>query len=219
MWILKALTALFGLFGRGRSPAALLNLTVPRSGYKVHRDIAYGPGARQKLDLYVPDAAEGPAPIVLFFYGGAFRAGRKSEYRVVGQALASKGIIVAVADYRIYPEARFPDFLEDGANAAAKVHELAAHYGGDPSRIFLAGHSAGAYIAVMLACNPAYLHDAKADLSLNSGRDRHCRALSRSADRGFDHARNFPRARAGRDASPPFHRRQKAAHADSGGRR
>ena len=169
MWILKALTALFGLFGRGRSPAAMLNLTVPRFGYRVHRDIAYGVGARQKLDLYVPDALKAPAPVVLFFYGGAFRAGRRSEYRVVGQALASKGIAVAVADYRIYPDGHFPDFLQDGAQAAAKVHELAAHYGGDPSRIFLAGHSAGAYISAMLACDPAYLRDAGTDLSLIRG--------------------------------------------------
>jgi acetyl esterase/lipase len=166
MWILRFLTAVLGLFGRGRSPAMMLNLTVPRSGYRVKRDLPYGSAPRQRYDLYLPKAlAAGPAPIVLFFYGGAFRAGRKSEYRVVGQALASKGIIVAVADYRIYPEARFPDFLEDGAAALAAVHARAAEFGGDPARIFLAGHSAGAYISVMLAANPAYLRGANADPS------------------------------------------------------
>lgn len=106
---------------------------------------------------------------MLFFYGGAFRVGRKSEYRVVGQALASKGIIAAVADYRIYPEARFPDFLEDGAQALAKVHALAARYGGDPNRIFAAGHSAGAYITAMLAANPAYIRAAGGDMSFIRG--------------------------------------------------
>ena len=104
-------------------------------------------------------------PVVLFFYGGAFRAGRKSEYRVVGEAFASKGMIVAVADYRLYPEARFPDFLEDGAKALAAIHARAAEFGGDPARIFLAGHSAGAYISVMLAANPAYLRAAHAEPS------------------------------------------------------
>ena len=165
MWILRFLTAVLGLFGRARSPAMMLNLTVPRSGYRVERDSTYGEGPRQRYDLYLPKALTGLAPIVLFFYGGAFRAGRKSEYRVVGEALASKGIIVAVVDYRIYPDARFPDFLEDGANALAAVHARAAMFGGDPARIFLAGHSAGAYISVMLAANPAYLRAANADPS------------------------------------------------------
>jgi len=143
----------------------MLNLTVPRSTYRLKRSLAYGPGPRQRFDLYLPKTALAPAPVLLFFYGGAFRAGRKSEYRVVGEALASKGIIVAVADYRIYPEGRFPDFLEDGAAALAAVHAHVTEFGGDPSRIFLAGHSAGAYIAVMLASNPAYLRSANADPS------------------------------------------------------
>ena len=141
----------------------MLNLAAPRSTYRVHRDLAYGSGPRQRFDLYLPKTASGPAPVVLFFYGGAFRAGRKSEYRIIGEALASKGIIVAIADYRIYPEARFPDFLDDGAAALAAVHARVAEFGGDPSRIFIAGHSAGAYIAVMLASNPAYIRDANAD--------------------------------------------------------
>jgi acetyl esterase/lipase len=143
----------------------MLNLTVPRSGYRVHRGLAYGEGPRQLFDLYLPKTSSAPAPLLLFFYGGAFRAGRRNEYRVVGEAFASKGIIVAVADYRIYPEARFPDFLQDGAAALAAVHARAAEFGGDPSRIFLAGHSAGAYISVMLAANPAYLAAANADPS------------------------------------------------------
>jgi acetyl esterase/lipase len=165
MWMLKILTAFFGLFGPGRSPASLLNLVTPRSGYTIHRDIAYGEDSRQRLDFYVPLNLAAAAPVVLFFYGGAFRAGRRGEYRVVGQALASKGIIAAIADYRIYPPARFPDFLEDGAHALAAVHARAAEFGGDPARIFLAGHSAGAYISVMLAANPAYVRQAKADPS------------------------------------------------------
>src|SRR5260221_14060570 len=122
MWILRFLTAVLGLFGRARSPAMMLNLTVPRWGYRVQRDFPYGPAARQRFDLYLPKGLTGPAPVVLFFYGGAFRAGRTSEYRVVGEALASKGIIVAVADYRLYPEARFPAFPEDGAKALGAVH-------------------------------------------------------------------------------------------------
>jgi acetyl esterase/lipase len=169
MGLLKFLTAVLGFFAPGSSPAMLLNVTVPRSSYRVQRDIAYGEQPRQKFDLYLPNAFTPPAPVVLFFYGGAFRAGRKEEYRIVGEALASKGVITAVADYHIYPDAHFPDFLEDGARALAALHARVAEFGGDPSRIFLAGHSAGAYISVMLAANPAYLRAVNADLSFIRG--------------------------------------------------
>jgi acetyl esterase/lipase len=169
MGLLKFMTALLGFFAPGSSPAMLLNVTVPRSTYRVQRDIPYGDKPRQKFDLYLPKVFTPPAPVVLFFYGGAFRAGRKEEYRVVGEALASKGIITVVADYRIFPEGHFPDFLEDGARALASVHARIAEFGGDPSRIFLCGHSAGAYISVMLASNPAYLKAVNADLSFIRG--------------------------------------------------
>src|SRR4051812_5136564 len=151
MGLLKIMTVLLGFFAPGSSPAMLLNVTVPRSTYRVQRNIAYGQGERHKFDVYLPKAFTPPAPVVLFFYGGAFRAGRKEEYRIVGEALASKGIITAVADYRIHPEGHFPEFLEDGAAAVAAVHARIAEFGGDPSRLFLCGHSAGAYISVMLA--------------------------------------------------------------------
>jgi len=169
MGLLKFMTALLGFFAPGSSPAMLLNLTVPRSSYRVQPKIAYGGKPRQKFDLYLPKTFTPPAPVVLFFYGGAFRAGRKEEYRVVGEALASKGIITAVADYRIFPEGHFPDFLEDGARTVASVHARIAEFRGDPSRIFLCGHSAGAYLSVMLASNPAYLKAVNADLSFIRG--------------------------------------------------
>jgi len=155
--MLRFATSIFGLFGRGRSPASLLNLTVPRSGYRVERDIPYGAEKRQRLDLYVPDGFKAPAPAVLFLYGGGFVAGRKSEYRIVGQALTSAGIIVGIADYGLFPEFRFPTFVEDGARALVAFRALLSDVGGDPKRVFVAGHSAGAYIAAMLAANPRYL--------------------------------------------------------------
>jgi acetyl esterase/lipase len=169
MFVLRFLTALAQLFGAGRSPAGLLNLFVPRRGYRVHRDIQYSPGARHGMDIYVPDELRPPAPVVLFFYGGGFMAGRKSEYRIVGEALASKGIVAAIADYRILPEARFPDFLEDGAKAFAALKGMAENYGGDPERIFVMGHSAGAYIAIMLAADPRWLKTEGLDLSALKG--------------------------------------------------
>src|SRR5262249_55387401 len=169
MGLLKFLTALLGFVAPGSSPAMLLNVTVPRSTYRLFRDIAYGYGLRNKFDLYLPKRFTPPAPVVLFFYGGAFRAGRKEEYRIVGEALASKGIVTAVADYRIFPEGHFPDFLEDGARALAAVKASVGALGGDPSRIYLCGHSAGAYISAMLASNPAYLRAVNLDFSAIRG--------------------------------------------------
>lgn len=168
MNLLSAVTKVFGLFGEGRSPAVLLNLGVPRAGYRVEHDIAYGPHPRQRMDLYRPEESrtrDRGAPTLLFFYGGAFRAGRKSEYRFVGEALTKAGMAVAIPDYRIYPEARFPNFLQDGAKAAAKILELNIAPGG----LFLMGHSAGAYIAAMLGANESYLRACGVDRSSVGG--------------------------------------------------
>jgi acetyl esterase/lipase len=147
------------------SPAALLNLAVPQEGYRIERDLAYGADPRQKLDLYVPDHLAAPAPVLLFFYGGSWEGGSKSYYKALGQAFASKGVIVAVADYRVYPQVRYPAFVEDGARAFKFIHTQVAAQGGDPARLFVSGHSAGAYIAMMLAADPHYLRAAGAEPS------------------------------------------------------
>lgn len=145
------------------SPAGALNLLVPSEGYRIERDVAYGAGARRKLDIYIPDDLKKPAPVVLYFYGGSWQTGAKGDYKAFGQAMASKGFIAVIADYRVYPETKYPGFIEDGADALAFVQKNIAARGGDPKRIFLAGHSAGAYIAVMLAANPSFAKEAGAN--------------------------------------------------------
>lgn len=145
------------------SPFAAINLLVPTQGYTVHRDLAYGTGERRKLDIYVPDGLKAPAPVLLFFYGGSWESGNKSDYKAFGQAFASQGIITVVADYRLYPQVKYPAFVEDGAQALVMVHGRIASFGGDPARIFVAGHSAGAYNAVMLAAEPEYVRMAGGD--------------------------------------------------------
>jgi acetyl esterase/lipase len=135
----------------------LVDLSVPKRGYAVHRDLAYGDAKRHALDLYVPDGLAAPAPVLLFFYGGSWQSGSKGIYRAFGQAFASQGIVTAVADYRLYPQVKYPAFVEDGARAFRFLRDRAAQHGGDPARIVLSGHSAGAYIAAMLALNPLYL--------------------------------------------------------------
>ena len=159
------IAGLVGIVLAACSPLVALNLAVPRSGYRIERDLAYGSDPRQKLDIYVPDHAAANASVILFFYGGSWQDGSKSDYLAFGQAFASKGIVVAIADYRLYPQVRYPAFLDDSANALAYVHAHVAQYGGDPGRIFVAGHSAGAYNAVMLAADPEYLRKAGAEPS------------------------------------------------------
>jgi acetyl esterase/lipase len=134
-----------------------LDFLTPHEGYTRHTDIAYGLDPRQKLDVYLPEKAIGPAPVVLFFYGGGWNKGSKDQYRFVGQAFAEKGYVTVVADYRIFPQVRFPAFLDDGAHALAWVHAHIGEYGGDGENVFLAGHSAGGYIAVMLSVNDRYI--------------------------------------------------------------
>ena len=137
--------------------ATLLNASIPRDGYSVMRDVAYGTHERQRMDFYIPDNLKSPAPVIVFFYGGSWKMGAKADYRFLGQAFASKGFITAVVDYRLYPEVYFPTFMEDSANAFVHIHTSIADHGGDPKRMFVAGHSAGAYNAMMLAANPEYI--------------------------------------------------------------
>src|SRR5882672_3671248 len=138
-------------------PLSLVNLLIPHSGYDVHRGLAYGQDPRQKLDVYVPQGLKAPAPVLLFFYGGAWQTGNRGDYRGFGQAFASAGIVTVVADYRLYPAVKYPAFVMDAAGALAWLHAHVTEYSGDTARIFVSGHSAGAYNAVMLASEPAFI--------------------------------------------------------------
>ena len=96
-------------------------------------------------------------PVVVFFYGGSWKRGERAQYKFVGQRLAENGVVAVVADYRTYPRAMFPAFMDDAARAVRRVHDDAAGWGGDPERLFIAGHSAGAQIAALLATDARYL--------------------------------------------------------------
>ncbi len=148
--------AAIALFLTGCSPLGLLNRINAEPPYD-RVELAYGPHPRQRLDLYRPKGAVGALPIVVFFYGGGWEAGDRADYRFAALALVEQGFVVAVPDYRVYPEVTFPAFLEDSARAVAYVHANAAAHGGDPKRLFLMGHSAGAYNAAMLALDERLL--------------------------------------------------------------
>lgn len=147
---------------RGGFAVDLLNRLSPRRGITIREGVAYGPGPRHRLDVYSPAraAAAAPAPAVVFFYGGGWEEGDRGIYRFVGAALAARGILTLVPDYRLYPEVRFPAFMEDAAAAVAWARSFLTTLGGDPGRLFLMGHSAGAQIATLLALDPSYLRAA-----------------------------------------------------------
>jgi len=148
-----------GLGNAGRQfGVTILNATVPSNGYRLEKNLAFGAGPRDVLDLYVPKDVKSP-PLVLFLYGGGWTEGRKDIYPFLAEALASAGIAVAVADYRLHPEVTYPAFLEDNASALRFLRKEGAKHGVDTQRLFLAGHSAGAYNAVMLAVDRRRLSD------------------------------------------------------------
>jgi acetyl esterase/lipase len=150
-------TLIFAFLLLGCSRYQVLDALVPRCGYTQSVNITYGPMPREKLDVYQPNNAKPGKSIVIFFYGGYWQFGKKENYRFVGQALTSEGFIAVLPDYRLYPTVTFPAFLQDGALAVKWAHDNAQRLGGDPNHIYLMGHSAGAYIAVMLTVNPQYL--------------------------------------------------------------
>jgi acetyl esterase/lipase len=135
---------------------AFLGIITPSGGATPTYAVSYMPGERGMLDVYSPKDAKN-APVAVFFYGGSWQMGRRNLYRFVGHALAKRGIVTIIPDYRVYPQIRFPDFLKDGAMAVRWARDNAASFGGDADRIFVMGHSAGGHIAAMLALDPQWL--------------------------------------------------------------
>lgn len=146
----------------GCGPLGLLDAITPAGTYQLHRDIAYGPHPRQRLDVYVPERGASESPVIVFFYGGNWQWGDRGEYRFVAESLTRAGNIVVIPDYRVYPDVMFPGFVADSAEAVAWVAGHIGRYGGDPGSIFLMGHSAGAYNAAMVTLDRDLLREAGA---------------------------------------------------------
>lgn len=153
------------------APTAILNALVASDTHVLTPSVAYGSLSRQQLDVYRPIAAApaGGYPVAVFFYGGSWNRGERADYRFVAAALASRGVLTLVADYRLYPQVRYPEFLEDCAQAVAYGLREAAALGGNPKRVFVVGHSAGAYNAAMLALDARWLHSTGHDPSELAG--------------------------------------------------
>jgi acetyl esterase/lipase len=139
------------------SPLALINASVPSGTHRLIADQIYGTDARHRLDVYLPLQPVSDAPVVLFFYGGTWSSGRRQDYRFVGEALAARGIVTLVADYRLSPQVSYPSFVQDSALALRWAWDRMERLGASPQRLFVMGHSAGAYNAAMLALDPRWL--------------------------------------------------------------
>jgi acetyl esterase/lipase len=119
--------------------------------------VLFDPAHGLSLDVHRPASADGSAALVVFFYGGSWQNGSRARYAFAGRALAARGVVAVVPDYRLYPAVRFPEFMHDAARAVAWAHANARALGADPARVHVMGHSAGAQIAALLATDPRYL--------------------------------------------------------------
>lgn len=135
---------------------AVLNDLTTDEGYTLTADVPYDRANKLTLDVYSPHNVQN-APVVVFFFGGRWQQGDKSQYKFVGQALAAQGFLAIIPNYRLYPQVRFPDFVKDGANAVKWARDNAAQYGGSAGKLFVMGHSSGAHIAAMLALDEEFL--------------------------------------------------------------
>ncbi len=149
----------------------VLNAVAPKddSTLEVVTDISYGSHPRQQLDIYLPKDVDELAPVIMFLYGGSWKNGKRQDYAFVGHSFNTKGYITVLPDYRLVPEIRYPEFLIDNANALRWVYDHIGQYGGDQDRIFVVGHSAGAYNGVMLGLADALFSEHNLDLPVISG--------------------------------------------------
>ncbi|MGB8314163.1 MAG: alpha/beta hydrolase, partial [Aestuariivirga sp.] len=165
--LLNVLALLLIIGGLAYHFAALriFNALVPKDAgtLRVAGAVAYGPDPREKLDIYAPATAKGPLPILLFINGGSWNDGARGDYEFVGRAFAARGYLTLAMDYRLTPENPFPSFVQDAAMALAWAGKHGAEYGGDPTRIFAVGHSAGAYNLTLAILDEHYLRQAGAD--------------------------------------------------------
>jgi acetyl esterase/lipase len=150
------------------SPARLAGVLTPRGGAEERFGLRYGEGPRALLDLTLPRGMTASTPLLVFFHGGGWRDGSRGDYAFLARAFAAEGFAVAIPDYRLWPEARWPDFVQDAAAATAWLRSAAGRAAGAPAGpVTVMGHSAGGFIAASLALDPRWL----AQAGLPRGRD------------------------------------------------
>ncbi len=159
-WHLRFLSLLGLSLLAACSPLRVAETLAPSGHLTLVPDITYGSEPRQRLDVYRPRRSGQSVPTIVFLYGGRWQDGSKRDYRLLGNTLTRRGFVVVVPDYRLYPEVRFPAWVEDGARAVRWTHDNIHTYGGDAAQIYVIGHSAGAHTAALLALDEEYLQTA-----------------------------------------------------------
>ncbi len=157
-------SCLLALAGCTRVSLLVANTWARFGDYSVASDIPYGPDPLNQLDIYTPAGTPGdlPRPTVVFFYGGCWGGCdtvTRESYRFVAEALTSENFVAVMADYRRHPQVKFRQIMADTGAAVSWVAQHIGDYGGDSSRIYLMGHSAGAHLAAMLTLNESYLRE------------------------------------------------------------
>jgi acetyl esterase/lipase len=142
------------------SPQHVAELFLLRHDFHLTRDLAYGSDPRQHLDVYQPRTSQTAAPVVVFLYGGRWQHGSKNEYHLLGEAFTRQGLVAVVPDYRLYPQVRFPEWVDDAASVVRWARDNVQRYGGDSTRILVVGHSSGAHTTALLALDHQYLRRA-----------------------------------------------------------
>ncbi len=149
------------------SPVGILN-GITKKDFNAKYDVAYGQQPRQMLDIYTP-LAQAPnhklKPVIVFVYGGAWTSGSKNDYLFVGESFTKAGYVTVVIDYRLAPQHKYPDYVQDTALAFKWVNENIAQYGGDPKQVIAMGHSAGAFNVVEAIDNKRWLDEVKVPVS------------------------------------------------------
>lgn len=140
---------------------AIVAVRTASAQIRVEHDIKYTTGPayadnKDKLDIFIPRGAKS-APVIVSLYGGALTAGDKSEQPYVGERFAEAGYVTVLINYRLSPTVAHPAHVQDAAAAIAWVKKNISTYGGDPNKIVLTGHSAGAYLISLLLLDPRYL--------------------------------------------------------------
>lgn len=151
-------------------PLWIMNYLAPRFHSTRIKDLPYDQDDRHSLDIYMPKHRKSD-DIIVFIHGGAWDTGNKNEYQFAGLAFNELGYITVVPNYRLYPQVQFPHFIEDIAKAIASIPthlNSLNHHQAAPLNIILIGHSAGAHTAAMLATQPNYLENAKANVHLKA---------------------------------------------------
>ncbi len=171
-WVCRAglLAVVSLLCGPAGAPADRGGASARRFEVETTKDVVYydvkdDPDRdRHRLDVYRP-RGKGPYPVLVFLHGGAWMIGSKDNYfglygyGTIARCLAERGLVVVLPNYRLSPRVRHPEHVKDVARAFAWTCKNAPDYGGDPRRIFLAGHSAGGHLAALLATDARYLKE------------------------------------------------------------